>query len=134
VRARAAALLAALALGAAAPRAGREAARCPAPQVVPGAGALVTVRCDESGGAASPSGAERLLFALRLDLNRAGPRALEALPGIGAERAQAIVRERAARPFCTLEEIQRVPGIGAATRARLAAWVEAGADAACPRS
>jgi competence protein ComEA len=137
VSARAAALLAVLALGAAAPRTAVDAGSCPAPRVAAAPDALVAVRCDaapESRGAATPSGAERLLFALRLDLNRAGARALEALPGIGPGRAEAIVRERAARPFCSVEELERVPGIGAATRARLAPWVEVGAAAACPRS
>ncbi len=69
-------------------------------------------------------GPERLLFDLRLDANRADPRALEALPGIGPARAAAIVAERCRRPFASLAELERVPGIGPRTRAGLQTWLE----------
>jgi competence protein ComEA len=68
------------------------------------------------------SGAARLLFGLPLDLNRADPRDLEVLPGIGPARARAIV---AARPFCRAADLARVPGIGPATLRRLAGRVSA---------
>ena len=64
-------------------------------------------------GAGAPRlGAARLLWGLPLDLNRENARALEALPGIGPTRAQAIV---AARPFCRPADLARVPGIGPVT-------------------
>jgi hypothetical protein len=131
--ARAAALLAALALlqGGAAPSA-REVAPCPAPHALPAApGALVRVRCGAAAGAVPLGGAEGLLFGLPLDLGAADPGALEALPGIGPSRAAAIAREAAERPFCSVAELERVPGIGPVTRRRLAAWVRAGGRARC---
>ncbi len=45
----------------------------------------------------------------KLDLNRATALEIEALPGIGPKLAQAII---AARPFRTLEDFSKVPGIG----------------------
>ena len=68
------------------------------------------------------SGAARLLWGLPLDLNHEEPRTLETLPGIGPRRAQAIA---AARPFCRLADLARVPGIGPATLRRLAGQVAA---------
>ena len=52
----------------------------------------------------------------QVDLNRAEPWLLEALPGIGPGRAQAIVDYRQRHgPFRSTEELTRVPGIGADT-------------------
>jgi competence protein ComEA len=51
----------------------------------------------------------------RVDVNRAGVEALAALPGIGESKAQAIVAERAKKPFASVDELVRVRGIGAAT-------------------
>ena len=71
--------------------------------------------------AAPEAGAARLLFGLRLDLNREPPDQLEALPGIGPARARAIA---AGRPHCTVAELTRVPGIGPVTLSRVAGFVE----------
>ena len=129
---RAAALLAGLALAAAAPRAVPPVAACRAPRLAAPRGELGAVRCVDASGEPL-RGAARLLFGLPIDLNRADRDALEVLPGIGPARAAAIVRERARRPFCAVDELERVPGIGSTTRARLAAWVEASPAAGCPR-
>jgi competence protein ComEA len=94
---------------------------CAQPRHAGARGALASVRCDGRGGPALED-ASRLLFALPLDLNRADARALEALPGIGAGRAAAIVR---ARPFCGVGELARVSGLGPAIRARVAPYVTA---------
>jgi len=131
VSARAAALLAALALAAAAPRAAIPVQACATPRVADDAGGLVAIRCDAGPGAAL-AGAARLLFGLPIDLNRADPGTLEVLPAIGPGRAAALVQARAAHPFCTLDDLARVPGFGPATRARLAAWAEAGPAQGCP--
>jgi competence protein ComEA len=96
-------------------------------------GALVSVRCD-GPSLRSLDGAERLLFGLALDLNRADARALEALPGVGAGRAEAIVRERSRAPFCRIEDLDRVAGFGSVTLARVAAFATVSAGPACPRS
>jgi len=81
----------------------------------------VAVRC---GGGPPLRGAARLLFDQRLDANRADAASLETLPGIGPVRAAAIVAERERRPFASLEELVRVPGIGPRTLARLRSWLE----------
>ena len=49
-----------------------------------------------------------------VDINRAEPWLLEALPGIGPILAEAIVRYREEKgPFRSPQEVQLVPGIGA---------------------
>lgn len=63
----------------------------------------------------------------RVDLNRATQAELEALPGIGPARAQAIVRWREEHgSFQELEDLLRVPGIGPATLDGLRSLVVAG--------
>jgi hypothetical protein len=57
-------------------------------------------------------GAGRLLYAEKLDPNREPAEVLALLPGIGPARAAAIV---AARPICSLADLDRLPGIGPAT-------------------
>ena len=78
------------------------------------------------GGAAASSasirGPARLLFGLRLDVNRATREALLALPAIGPARADAIVRARADRRFDSLADLVRVPGIGPKTSEGLRGW------------
>jgi competence protein ComEA len=68
-------------------------------------------------GAPRVEGPARLLFGLAIDPNRADRLTLEALPGLGPTRAAALL---AARPFRSLAELQRVPGVGPRTIARLA--------------
>ena len=52
----------------------------------------------------------------KIDLNRAEPWLLEALPGIGETRAQAIVDYRSENgPFRRIEDLLKVSGIGSAT-------------------
>ncbi len=102
---------------------------CDAPVLVAARGALVSVSCTRSG--APLEGAARLAFDLPLDVNREDARALEALPGIGAGRAAAIVAAREAAPFCDVRDLDRVPGIGTTTLARLAGHVVAGPVRGC---
>jgi len=75
----------------------------------------------------------QLLFGGRLDLNRASARSLQALPGIGPARADAIVAERCRAPFVRVGDVERVPGIGPTLRARMLprVSVEAGGAALC---
>jgi competence protein ComEA len=52
----------------------------------------------------------------RVDINRAGAWLLEALPGVGETRAQAIIDYRLEHgPFCDVHELTRVPGFGDVT-------------------
>ena len=55
-------------------------------------------------------------FPQKIDINRADPWLLEALPGIGETRAQAIVDYRSENgPFRRIEDLLKVSGIGEAT-------------------
>jgi len=55
-----------------------------------------------------------------LDLNVASASELDALPGVGPTRAQAVVRYRETHgPFLSVEALAQVPGIGPAALARL---------------
>ncbi|RIL07121.1 MAG: DNA-binding protein [Proteobacteria bacterium] len=87
--------------------------------------------CDPARGAPPLAGAAGLLFGIPLDVNRADARALEALPGIGPTRADAIVRARDAAPFCRVEELTRVAGLGPVTVARLAPFAAATGAPGC---
>lgn len=71
-----------------------------------------------------PTGVARLVSGDRIDVNRAPAAWLEVLPGVGPARAAAIVAARGASPFRSVEELERVPGIGPVTRERLSAFVE----------
>jgi competence protein ComEA len=55
-------------------------------------------------------GAEQLALGGTLELNTASTSELESLPGIGPTLAQRIVEQR---PFASVDELLRVPGIGA---------------------
>jgi hypothetical protein len=124
--ARAAAMLAGLSLATAAVRPDPGDAGCRVPHWREGGGPtrLPTLGCEDGEGPAlSASQAAVLLFGLRLDPNRAGVRALEALPGIGPARALELARAARERPFCSLADLGRVPGIGPRTLARLEPWV-----------
>ena len=66
-----------------------------------------------------------------LDLNRATAEELETLPGIGAAKAAAILAAREAQGgFSSLEELEAVRGIGPALMAKLRPLVVVGAGAA----
>ena len=67
-----------------------------------------------SGAPAQPGASELV------DLNTAGVSEFDALPGIGAARARAIVAFRQANgPFRAVQELARVPGFGPAALGRL---------------
>jgi len=62
--------------------------------------------------------------AQKIDINRADPWLLEALPGIGEVLAQRIVDYRSENgPFRTVEHLLKVSGIGSATLEQLADYV-----------
>jgi DNA uptake protein ComE-like DNA-binding protein len=94
----------------------------------PAAAADGEVSC--TGGAPLPDLA-RLVFGLRIDPNHADLWTLEALPGIGPGLAAAWVRERERAVFCTIRELDRVPGIGPSRVRGLAPWLEITPGRAC---
>lgn len=64
---------------------------------------------------------------VRVDINRAPIAELMALPGIGSERAEAIVLRRVRRgPFVSLDELAGVGGIGSDALAALRPHAYAG--------
>lgn len=67
-------------------------------------------------------GIARLLDGGRIDLNQASASLLESLPEIGPVRAAAIVRARREVAFSSLEDLERVSGIGPKTRMRVERW------------
>ncbi len=85
------------------PRRGEQALPLPTPMGSTSAGS------SPGGGAGGP-----------VNINTAGLAELDALPGIGPGYAQRIIDYRQAHgPFVSIEDIQNVPGIGAATFARI---------------
>ena len=51
----------------------------------------------------------------KININQANQELLESLPGIGEKLAQEIIKEREIKPFQSLEDLQRVSGIGEKT-------------------
>lgn len=100
---------------------------CPAPRETAAQGGhSVEIACGPAARGGSLRGPARLLFGLGIDPNHADPGTLEALPGIGPGRAAAIVAERRRRPFASLDDLRRVPGIGPVTLRRAAADLRLG--------
>ncbi len=68
-----------------------------------------------------------------IDLNRATAEELETLPGIGAAKAAAIVEARDAQGgFASLEDLESVRGVGPALMAKLRPLVVVGGAAKAP--
>lgn len=84
-------------------------------------------------GALLPPPIEVRIEPWTVDVNSASVSELQALPGVGATRAAAIVLERLrAGPFGAIDELQRVDGIGPEVCAQLRPFATCG-DAAGAR-
>ncbi|MCB9759321.1 MAG: helix-hairpin-helix domain-containing protein [Alphaproteobacteria bacterium] len=81
-------------------------------------------RVEVAGRGVHVQAAPSLALGRPLDLNRATAAQLEALPGIGPSLASAIVADRGLEgPFTSIEELERVRGIGPAKRRAVAPLV-----------
>jgi competence protein ComEA len=79
------------------------------------AGTRLLAVCASGGPEVAPPVGQALTVGRRLDLNRATAAELTALPGVGKELAQALVRYReASGGFGSWEEVDAVPGVGPA--------------------
>jgi competence protein ComEA len=67
-----------------------------------------------------------------IDPNTASVEELQRLPGVGPAMAARIAAERDARPFASAAELQRVRGIGPAQASKLAEYVSLPADGPTP--
>ncbi len=93
---------------------------CPQPEEFRAVqGHTTAVRCDRAASGKILRGPARRLFGLAIDPNCADAATLETLPEIGPARALAILRERDRRPFASVDELRRVPGIGPKTLERV---------------
>ncbi|MFN2427878.1 MAG: ComEA family DNA-binding protein [Candidatus Binatia bacterium] len=70
-----------------------------------------------SGPAAAAPGAATAAAAAeaKVDVNSASAAELASLPGIGESKAAAIIAEREKKPFASVDDLERVRGIGART-------------------
>ena len=80
------------------------------------------VACGTPGGP-ELRGPARVLFGLGIDPNTADASALEALPGVGPTRAEAIVAGRADGAYRSLADLGRIHGIGPVILRRAAPWL-----------
>jgi len=72
-------------------------------------------------------GRERLALGLPLDPNRAAADELALVPGLSERLAAAVVADREERgPFASVDDLERVKGIGPARLARARAWLAVG--------
>ncbi|MFM8699402.1 MAG: ComEA family DNA-binding protein [Phycisphaerales bacterium] len=70
---------------------------------------------------------------LAIDLNEAGPDELSLLPGVGPSLAARIVEDRASRgPFRTVDDLDRVRGVGPALLRGVRPFARAGVPGAPP--
>jgi competence protein ComEA len=77
----------------------------------------------QTAGARKSTSKKEARLTRPIDINRATDAELQHLPTVGQKRAQLIINERQKRPFTSVEDLRRVPGIGAKTLERLRPYV-----------
>jgi len=75
---------------------------------------------------AAPAGSAAGEVSGKVDVNSATAAELASLPGIGDSKAAAIIAEREKKPFASVDDLERVRGIGARTVEDLRAKVSVG--------
>jgi competence protein ComEA len=73
-----------------------------------------------------PAAAAAAEAAGKVDVNSASAAELASLPGIGDSKAAAIIAEREKKPFASVDDLERVRGIGARTVEDLRSKVSVG--------
>jgi competence protein ComEA len=73
--------------------------------------------------AAAAAPAKVALLNAPIPINSATLEELQKLPGVGLKKAQQIIAERERSPFRTLEDLRRVPGFGPKTLETLRPWI-----------
>jgi competence protein ComEA len=81
---------------------------------------------EKAAGAPRPAAGKKEEPAQPVDLNRATSEELQRLPGVGPTLAARILQVRERRPFQSVDDLRRVPGIGAKTLERLRPFVTVG--------
>ena len=77
--------------------------------------ALLLVAGQASAAPSAAAAAAAVEASGKVDVNTASAAELASLPGIGASKAAAIIAEREKKPFATVDDLERVRGIGART-------------------
>jgi competence protein ComEA len=96
------------------------------------AGLLAAAMMLAAGGQAAaapgspPAAAAAAEAAGKVDVNSASAAELASLPGIGDSKAAAIIAEREKKPFASVDDLERVRGIGARTVEDLRSKVSVG--------
>jgi competence protein ComEA len=73
-----------------------------------------------------PTGKGSDSAAAPLDVNRASAEELQRLPGVGPTLSSRILHAREQRPFKSVDDLRRVPGVGAKTLEKLRPLVTVG--------
>jgi len=76
---------------------------------------LVTVAPASAATAAPGAAAGSSEASAKVDVNTASAAELASLPGIGDSKAAAIIAEREKKPFASVDDLERVRGIGERT-------------------
>jgi competence protein ComEA len=76
------------------------------------AGTALVARCAPPGTSTVTPAAQALVVGQKLDLRTASEEDLEVLPGVGPSLARRLVEARAAHPFETWDDVDRIPGVG----------------------
>jgi competence protein ComEA len=79
------------------------------------AAALLVAGGRASAAHAAPAAAAASEASGKVDVNSANETELASLPGIGESKAAAIIAEREKKPFASVDDLERVRGIGART-------------------